>query len=306
MGRRENLLHEMGFTPLWVDRTRLAALQEQAALDAQAQTEQPAAVTPSAQPQHVASVREHIAPLAAAVAEHAPASAEAPTARPAPSIPIEIPGTTPAGRDRTPAPVEVPAEDARSLEIGQMDWAALQQSVAGCTACGLCQGRTNTVYGVGNPNADIMVIGEAPGQQEDLQGEPFVGAAGQLLDNMLKAIGEKRGERVYIANVLKCRPPNNRNPQPDEVAQCSPYLRRQVALVKPKVIFAVGRFAIQTLLQTDAPVSALRGKLHHYQGVPVVVSYHPAYLLRNLPDKAKAWRDLLLLKSVENGAAPKA
>ncbi|MBB5193500.1 DNA polymerase [Silvimonas terrae] len=303
MGRRENLLHEMGFTPLWVERTRLAALQEQAALETPADNAAPTA--PVAPAPTVTPIREHIAPLVAAVAEHAPAVAQTPAARPAPSIPIAIPGAAPTGRERTPAPVEAPAEDARSLEIGQMDWAALQQSVAACTACGLCQGRTNTVYGVGNPNADIMVIGEAPGQQEDLQGEPFVGAAGQLLDNMLNAIGEKRGERVYIANVLKCRPPGNRNPQPDEVAQCSPYLRRQVALVQPRVIFAVGRFAIQTLLQTDAPVSALRGKLHHYQGVPVVVSYHPAYLLRNLPDKAKAWRDLLLLKSVENGIPPK-
>lgn len=143
-----------------------------------------------------------------------------------------------------------------------------------------------------------MVIGEAPGEQEDLKGEPFVGPAGQLLDRMLHAVGRSRtegGERgVYIANVLKCRPPANRNPQPEEVVRCEPYLRRQVALVQPKIILAMGRFAVQSLLRTDEPIGRLRGRVHRYEGVPVIVTYHPAYLLRNPADKAKSWADLCL------------
>jgi DNA polymerase len=147
-----------------------------------------------------------------------------------------------------------------------------------------------------------MVVGEAPGEQEDQQGEPFVGQAGKLLDNMLAALGLSRREKVYIANVLKCRPPGNRNPEPEEIAQCEPFLRRQVELLKPKIILAVGRFAVQTLLQTTEPIGRLRGRVHRYQDVPVVVTYHPAYLLRNLPDKAKAWSDLVLAQSVLRGA----
>ena len=137
-----------------------------------------------------------------------------------------------------------------------------------------------------------MLVGEAPGADEDRLGEPFVGQAGRLLDNMLAAVGLERGNGVYIANVLKCRPPGNRNPQPDEVAQCSPYLLRQIGLIKPKLIVAMGRFAAQTLLNTDATIASLRGRVHRYAGVPLVVTYHPAYLLRNLPDKAKSWADL--------------
>lgn len=202
--------------------------------------------------------------------------------------------------------------------VDAMDWAALQAAVAGCQACALGQGRQNTVFGTGDRNADWMVVGEAPGEQEDRQGEPFVGPSGQLLDNMLKAIGLSRhagapaqgaaaaqaapvpeGLRgVYIANVVKCRPPGNRNPQPDEVAQCDPFLARQVALVRPRIILAMGRFAVQSLLGTTEPLGKLRGRVHRYQGVPVVVTYHPAYLLRNLPEKAKAWADLCLALEV--------
>jgi DNA polymerase len=141
-----------------------------------------------------------------------------------------------------------------------------------------------------------MLIGEAPGAEEDRLGEPFVGQAGKLLDNMLGAIGLKRGENVYIANVLKCRPPGNRNPEPEEVARCSPFLERQIELVKPKLVVAMGRFAAQTLLATDASIASLRGRVHAYAGVPLIVTYHPAYLLRNLPDKAKAWADLVFAK----------
>jgi len=186
--------------------------------------------------------------------------------------------------------------------VDQMDWGTLQATVAQCRACGLCQGRKNTVFGVGDRSAQWMVIGEAPGENEDLQGEPFVGQAGKLLDNMLKAIGLNRaveGEQdgqagVYIANTLKCRPPGNRNPEPVELQTCAPYLARQVALVQPKIILAMGRFAVQSLLQTTEPIGKLRGRVHQYEGVPVVVTYHPAYLLRNPADKAKAWADLVL------------
>ena len=193
-------------------------------------------------------------------------------------------------------------------DIAAMDWAALEQAVAGCQACGLCRSRKNTVFGVGDTRARWLVVGEAPGENEDLQGEPFVGAAGQLLDNMLKALGLDRagtGEQgVYIANVLKCRPPANRNPQPQEVAQCEPYLRRQVELLQPQIILALGRFAVQTLLQDSVPgvatipLGKLRGQVYRYQGVPVIVSYHPAYLLRTPQDKAKAWADLCLALAV--------
>jgi len=180
----------------------------------------------------------------------------------------------------------------RRTAIMAMDWQALQQSVSECEACGLAQKRTQTVFGVGDPNAEWLFVGEAPGAEEDRRGEPFVGPAGQLLDNMLAAIALKRGENVYIANVLKCRPPANRDPQGEEVVKCDPYLKRQVELIKPKLIVALGKFAAQSLLASDKSIAGLRGALHDFHGVPVIVTYHPAYLLRNLADKAKAWDDL--------------
>jgi uracil-DNA glycosylase family 4 len=190
--------------------------------------------------------------------------------------------------------------------IDHMDWAQLEAAVAGCRACTLCESRKNTVFGVGQvpaspglaPQVDWMIVGEAPGENEDLRGEPFVGQAGKLLDNMLRAIGLDRHHNVYIANVLKCRPPANRNPEPQEVVQCTPYLQRQIELLQPKVILAMGRFAIQSLLQTTEPIGKLRGRMHQYHGVPVIATYHPAYLLRNLPDKAKAWADLCMAVDV--------
>jgi DNA polymerase len=184
----------------------------------------------------------------------------------------------------------------REEVIARMDWPQLKAAVKGCTACALRAGCTQTVFGVGDESARWLLVGEAPGAEEDRLGEPFVGQAGKLLDNMLAAIGLARDTDVYIANVLKCRPPGNRNPQPDEVAKCSPYLVRQVELIGPKLIVAMGRFAAQTLLNTDATIGSLRGTVHRYQGVPLIVTYHPAYLLRNLPDKAKAWADLLFAK----------
>jgi uracil-DNA glycosylase family 4 len=178
------------------------------------------------------------------------------------------------------------------LEPG-IDWEPLRERVAACTACDLCKTRTQTVFGVGNTRAEWLVIGEAPGAEEDRQGEPFVGRAGQLLNAMLLAIGLPR-ETVFIANMLKCRPPGNRDPKPEEVARCLPFLRAQVALLQPKMILVVGRIAAQNLLATDAPLARLRGKLHHFgeRDTPLVVTYHPAYLLRTPSDKRKAWEDL--------------
>ena len=213
-------------------------------------------------------------PQAVAVAE--PAAASAPATEPA----------APAARDRT-------------IGVEAMGWEALREAVVACRACKLCEGRRQTVFGVGNTSAHWMIVGEAPGEQEDRQGEPFVGKSGQLLDNMLRAVGLTRGEadaaqQVYIANTLKCRPPGNRNPEPEELAQCEPFLIRQVELVKPRIILAMGRFAVQSLLRSHEPIGKLRGRVHRYQGVPLIVTYHPAYLLRNLEDKAKAWDDLCL------------
>jgi DNA polymerase len=191
-----------------------------------------------------------------------------------------------------------PGEEGRgNAEEGPgSDWVQLKQAVSGCVLCALHKTRTQTVFGVGDENADWMLIGEAPGAEEDRLGDPFVGQAGRLLDSMLAAIDLDRSKNVYIANVLKCRPPGNRNPQPEEVASCSPYLLAQIERVKPKLIVAMGRFAAQTLLATDASIASLRGKVYRYAGVPLIVTYHPAYLLRNLPDKAKAWADLVFAR----------
>jgi len=187
---------------------------------------------------------------------------------------------------------KVPPLDARALQIASLEWPQLRESVAGCVACPLHKGRNKTVFGVGDEAADWLFVGEGPGAEEDTKGEPFVGQAGKLLDNMLGAIKLKRGHNVYIANVVKCRPPGNRNPEPGEAAQCEPYLHRQIALIKPKLIVALGKVAAVNLLKRDAAVASMRGKIHQYQGIPLIVTYHPAYLLRSLPEKAKAWVDL--------------
>jgi len=206
-----------------------------------------------------------------------------------PEVQVE-PAAIPARLEvRAPAPapiVRLPATPAA-------DWGTLRERVAACTACDLCKTRTQTVFGVGSTSADWLVIGEAPGADEDRQGEPFVGRAGQLLNAMLLAIGLPR-ETVFIANILKCRPPGNRDPKPEEVARCLPYLQAQIALLKPKIMLAVGRIAAQNLLATDLPLARLRGKLHRFgeADTPLVITYHPAYLLRTPSDKRKAWEDL--------------
>lgn len=192
-------------------------------------------------------------------------------------------------RNVAAAPVEVASS---RIETEQMDWPQLKQAVAECTACGLHAQRTQAVFGVGDERADWLFVGEAPGAEEDEQGEPFVGQAGKLLDNMLASIALKRGEKVYIANVVKCRPPGNRNPEPAEALACAPYLDRQIALIQPKLIVALGKVAAVRLLGKDATISSLRGKVLDYRGTPLIVTYHPAYLLRTLSDKARAWEDL--------------
>jgi uracil-DNA glycosylase family 4 len=193
------------------------------------------------------------------------------------------------GRDEGAAAV---VQDDRRSAIMRMEWAALKDAVAGCVACALHAKRNKTVFGVGDENADWMFIGEGPGADEDAQGDPFVGQAGKLLDNMLAAIKLKRGENVYIANIVKCRPPGNRNPQPDETLKCEPFLQRQIELIKPRLIVALGRVAALNLLSREASIASLRGRVLAYKGTPLIVTYHPAYLLRNLTDKSKAWEDL--------------
>ena len=189
------------------------------------------------------------------------------------------------------------AQPTHLSHAGDHAWSELQQQVAACRACPLCETRTQTVFGVGSHHASWLLIGEAPGQNEDLQGEPFVGKAGQLLTEMLRAIGLAR-EEVFIANILKCRPPNNRDPQADEVAACDNFLQRQIDLLQPKIIMAVGRIAAQNLLKTQQPLAKLRGMQHHFNTIPLVVVHHPAYLLRTLSEKAKAWDDLQFALSV--------
>ncbi len=191
----------------------------------------------------------------------------------------------------TPEPDPHPANAIRA-----MDWTALTAAIQSCTRCDLSKSRTQAVPGIGDIHAEWLFVGEAPGANEDRLGEPFVGDAGKLLDAMLAAIGLARDRNVFIANVLKSRPPGNRDPLPNEVVTCLPYLERQIELIQPKLIVALGRFAAQNLLATDTPIGKLRGAVHRYRGVPLIVTYHPAYLLRNSLDKAKVWEDLVLAR----------
>lgn len=176
-----------------------------------------------------------------------------------------------------------------------MGWNELRDCVSNCTRCSLSTSRTRTVFGIGDPDADWMIVGEAPGAEEDRRGEPFVGRAGKLLDEMLRAVGQRR-ERVFIVNILKCRPPNNRDPKPDEAAACRDYLERQIELVQPKVILAVGKIAAQNLLGSNETVARMRSTQHELSGIPLIVTYHPAYLLRSPSQKRKAWGDLCLAR----------
>lgn len=226
-------------------------------------------------------------------AAHTLATVETETAKTAAQPPAIAPGRA-AGAEPSAVPVQtLPAEIAN---IDRMDWDELGHAVIDCRRCGLCAARKQAVLGIGDRRADWLFVGEGPGAEEDERGEPFVGQAGKLLDNMLLAIDLRRGEDVYIANAVKCRPPANRTPEAEEIAACRPYLQRQIALLRPKLIVALGRPAAQALLQSEIKIAAARGRLHDLDGIPVIVTYHPAYLLRNLPDKARAWEDLCLMR----------
>lgn len=217
----------------------------------------------------------------------AEAVAEAVTPEVACGLPSDVPPRVPPG-----APPPVAAASVASA----MGWDELTSAIAACRLCKLCEARKQAVPGVGDRNADWLFVGEGPGAEEDERGEPFVGQAGKLLDSMLAAIGLKRGEDVYIANAVKCRPPANRTPEAEETAACWPYLERQIELLQPRLIVALGRPAAQTLLRGEIKIGAARGMLHEYRGVPVIVTYHPAYLLRTLLDKARAWEDLCFMR----------
>lgn len=284
MNRRALILEELQLAPLWIRRELLQA------------------AAPGPEKAIASIVDEKPVPGEETPARHPlPAVARAANKVLAPLLNAQEKPRATIAASAAPKDGETAQDNERARAIASMDWAALQTAVSECTACALCKTRQQAVFGVGNPHPELVVVGEAPGEEEDRQGEPFVGRAGKLLDNMLAAIGEKRGERVFIANVLKCRPPSNRNPLPTEIALCAPFLQRQLELLAPKAILATGRFASQLLLGTEAPLSALRGKSHLWHGTPVVVTYHPAYLLRNLPDKSKSWDDLLRVRQILDG-----
>ncbi|MCL2344541.1 MAG: uracil-DNA glycosylase [Desulfobulbus sp.] len=241
---REQMLTEMGITPLWVLRDDKA--------------EMPAAVLPEATPS----------------------------------------SPTPGVADESPTPAAAPEATG--------DWPELAAAVAACRLCPLCQQRQQAVLGVGDRQPDWLFIGEGPGAEEDARGEPFVGQAGKLLDNMLAALDIARGNRVYIGNAVKCRPPGNRTPEAAEIAACRPWLERQIALLQPKIIVLLGKTAVHSVLHEDKSLASQRGKRFDHAGIPVVVTYHPAYLLRNLPDKAKAWEDLLFARRLLRAAGGQA
>lgn len=281
MNRNEfRMLNEMGLGPLWL-------LRQPAGSHAVA-TSTPAEV--GAETDIISLSRSPVTAAVAGIEESA-----------AMVVPAEtVPRTMPQAQ---------PADTAAHAPVAEMDWDALQQSVAHCRACGLCEGRNKTVFGVGDPRATWLFVGEGPGYNENIKGEPFVGAAGQLLDNMLTALGLRRGERAYIANVVKCRPTDSagkdRPPTAEEIQACLPYLKRQIALIQPEVIVALGKTAAIALLQADpeTPVAQLRGRVHRVGSVPMIVTYHPAYLLRKPLDKSKAWTDLCLVHSTLHAAA---
>ncbi|HOX90028.1 MAG TPA: uracil-DNA glycosylase [Burkholderiaceae bacterium] len=277
--RRAALWDALGLGPRWVLR----------AAEPDAEAEWPAQEALHAQP-----------PVVAAATPAAPSAARPVSAAPVPPR---------SGGARTNASVAAtvePADAERAQRIATLDWDGLRAEVAACRACALCKSRTQTVFAAGGPGAPWLIVGEAPGAEEDARGEPFVGQAGRLLDAMLGALGLARGREVTIVNVLKCRPPGNRNPEPEEVAACAPFLARQIELAAPAVLLIAGRYAAQSLLATDSSIASLRGRIHGVpvgqRQVPAIVTYHPAYLLRNLVDKAKSWADLCLARRAARDA----
>ena len=259
MNRRHAVLREMGLAPIWRLRSSVEMVE---------------------------------------MAEVSPAGQTAPP--PAPASGPHAVAPSPPARARTvaaPAPAAEPSRPQSVPDVSGLGWEALEQQIRDCRACTLCERRTQAVPGVGDREADWLIVGEGPGAEEDQRGEPFVGQAGKLLDAMLAAIGLRRGQNVYIANAVKCRPPGNRTPEADEMATCQPYLERQIELIRPRIIVALGRPAAQTLLGGEVKIAAARGRLFDRNGIPVVVTYHPAYLLRNPQDKAKAWEDLCFARA---------
>jgi DNA polymerase len=281
MDRSEAVLRELKLHPQWVRRNQPAPVL----------AEQPAPITPEAE-------AEAMVPAAVVASTH-PAPPLAPgEACPEPCRRVEEPAQAEINDIHADSSVAVPASQADKL-----NWPELKQRVHDCIACKLRAGCTQTVFGVGDEQAEWLFVGEGPGADEDAQGEPFVGQAGKLLDNMLLSIKLRRGKNVYIANIVKCRPPNNRVPEADEIATCMPYLQRQIELIKPKLIVALGKTAATALLGRDAALGSLRGTLHDYHGIPLVVTYHPAYLLRSPMEKAKAWQDLCFAVRARHGEA---
>lgn len=286
---KDAALREMGLAPIWVRRDR--------------KTESP--------PDPVS-----IAPTPPSLELPPPPPRSLTPAAPAPAVratpPVPAPAASrmevglarsPTSQPKSPEHVEQAADATRRARIDTLDWSALEDDIRACRACVLCERRKQAVPGVGDRQARWMLVGEGPGAEEDQRGEPFVGQAGRLLDNMLAALGLDRTRDVYIANAVKCRPPHNRTPEPVEVAACLPYLERQIALVQPRLLIALGRPAAQALLDRELAISAARGKRFERQGIPVVVTYHPAYLLRNPQDKAKAWEDLCFARRMMDGLA---
>ena len=287
---RVNALQKLWLREIGIEKTWLPA-GSVAAPAAPAPAARPA-VEPASAPRPDAARAPVSRPVAAAGGAHGPA------ATPSAAAPAR-PASRPAPVDKAPVPASAGAPAPATVPVPANDLEAMREQVVQCTACGLCNGRRHAVFGTGAQPARWMVVGEAPGEQEDRQGLPFVGRSGQLLDAMLASVGMSREKDVFIANVIKCRPPGNRNPKPEEIAACSPYLMRQIELLKPERILVLGRFAAQTLLGTDATIGSLRGRRHTLAApdgreIPVVVSYHPAYLLRSPGEKARAWQDLRL------------
>ena len=289
MDRNESVLRELNLYPLWVRRDMPVAEKVQ---EVRVPPEQAAAQEdiPVAQDSRLGGGEADTQQPALGVAEPVADHASLESLSPNPSD-----GTTSHSTRLENNSSQVAGYPASGRgELDQMDWAELKARVRDCTACKLRAGCTQTVFGVGDEKAEWLFVGEGPGADEDAQGEPFVGQAGRLLDSMLLSIGLKRGANAYIANVVKCRPPGNRNPEPDEIATCLPYLHRQIALIQPKLIVALGKTAATALLGRDATLASLRGTPHDFHGIPLIITYHPAYLLRSPAEKAKAWQDLCL------------
>jgi uracil-DNA glycosylase len=292
MPTREEVLEELGLMPVYV-RKGYVPTHEKTAIPA-AQNRQNSEQSSENLTQLLNDKTQH-APMekqSATTAEQSSNKSSIPAAQNSPISDVISPKTTSISAPTMPSKKQI-KNDERAERIAALAWEALEADIAQCTACGLCKTRNKTVPGAGARNANWMIVGEAPGADEDEQGMPFVGRSGKLLDAMLRATNHSREKNVFIANTLKCRPPDNRNPAPDELEACAPYLHRQIALMKPKMLLTVGKFAAQTITGSEDAIGAMRGRTFDYQSIPVRVTYHPSYLLRAPLEKAKAWDDLL-------------